>query len=118
MAFCHPRLIRRSMSVVTHCMRRLRSSASSFACCSRACCCESVLVSVSQCHEKSTQGGNYQSEAALAETGVIAGGDMTHEAALAKLFTLLSLSMPQETVRQLLTRNLCGELTPPQGGAR
>lgn len=71
-----------------------------------------VLVSVSQCYEKSPETGKYQSEAALTQTGVIAGGDMTHEAALAKLFTLLSQSLPKESIRQHLLQSLCGELTP------
>lgn len=71
-----------------------------------------VLVSVSQCLEKSPGPGGYQSDAALEQAGVIAGGDMTHEAALAKLFTLLSMALPNETIRQLIPQNLCGELTP------
>jgi L-asparaginase len=71
-----------------------------------------VLVSVSQCFEKSPAPGMYQSGAALTEAGVISGGDMTHEAALAKLFTLLSMVLPNETIRQLIPQNLCGELTP------
>jgi L-asparaginase len=70
-----------------------------------------IVVSVSQCLEKSIEPGKYQSEAALTQTGVIPGGDMTPEAAYTKLFTLLSMSLSNETVRQLMLQNLCGELT-------
>lgn len=70
-----------------------------------------VLVNVSQCLDKSPEPGWYQSGAALAESGVITGGDMTHEAAFAKLFTLLSAGHSVETVRALMQQNLCGEMT-------
>ncbi len=76
-----------------------------------------VLVSVSQCFERSPEPGKYQSEAALTQTGVIAGGDMTYEAALAKLFTLLSMYLPNEAIQQLIPQNLCGELTPREGAS-
>jgi len=76
-----------------------------------------VLVSASQCFEKSPVPGKYQSGTALTETGVIAGGDMTYEAALAKLFTLLSMGLPLETIRHLIPQNLCGELTTFEGVA-
>ena len=70
-----------------------------------------VLVSISQCLEKSPEPGGYQSDAALEEAGVIAGGDMTLEAAFAKLFTLLASGHTVEAVRTLMQQNLCGEMT-------
>jgi L-asparaginase len=77
-----------------------------------------VLVNVSQCLEKSPTPGWYQSGTALAEAGVIAGGDMTHEAAFAKLFALLATGHPIDAVRALLQKDLCGELTEGAGNER
>ena len=45
------------------------------------------------------------------EKGVIPGGDMTTEAALAKSYYLLSISDDMAFVKAQMQRNLCGELT-------
>ena len=53
----------------------------------------------------------YATGNALREAGVISGGDMTPEAALAKLHYLLSKDLPIEEIKQLLVKDLRGELT-------
>ena len=42
---------------------------------------------------------------------MISGHDMTTEAALAKLTTLLSSDLPPVEVKRRMARSLCGELT-------
>ena len=56
-----------------------------------------------------------QPQRALAEAGVVSGGDLTAEAALAKLLVLLSRGDDPRTVAAAMTRDLAGELTaaPP-----
>jgi hypothetical protein len=39
---------------------------------------------------------------------------MTTEAALAKLYTLLSSDLPPAEIRRRMARSLCGELTEPE----
>jgi L-asparaginase len=55
--------------------------------------------------------GGYATGNALSECGVISGSDMTLEATLTKLHYLFSKHYSVEEVRQLLTKNLRGELT-------
>jgi L-asparaginase len=43
--------------------------------------------------------------------GAVGGLDLTTEAAYAKLVVLLSEGRPPGEVRELMTRDLCGELT-------
>ena len=73
-----------------------------------------VVVAVSQCVDGRVDLGAYAVSAPLVAAGAVGGFDMTTEAAYAKLVVLLSEGHPPDAVRQLLSRDLSGELTPPQ----
>ena len=47
----------------------------------------------------------------LQDVGVLSGGDMTPEAALAKLHYLLSKTLSVTEMKRMMTSNLKGELT-------
>ncbi|NIB39920.1 asparaginase [Pseudomaricurvus alkylphenolicus] len=70
-----------------------------------------VVVNTTQCNQGKVNMGGYAGGNALAEAGVISGGDMTFEATLAKLHYLLSKKLPVDEVRRLMGQNLRGELT-------
>jgi len=71
-----------------------------------------VVVNVTQCLRGGVQMGAYATGRALAEAGVVSGGDLTAEAALAKLLVLLSRGDDPRVVAAAMTRDLAGELTP------
>jgi len=71
-----------------------------------------VVVNVTQCLRGGVQMGAYAAGRALAEAGVVSGGDLTAEAALAKLLVLLSRGDDPRTVAAAMARDLAGELTP------
>jgi L-asparaginase len=70
-----------------------------------------VIVATTQCESGRVDLSDYATGAALARAGVVGGADMTPEAALTKLFFLLSLGLPPEAVRQRVGEDLSGELT-------
>ncbi len=70
-----------------------------------------VIVDVTQCLKGGVEIASYATGRALAEVGVISGGDMTAEAALAKLYYLLTVGYSAEQTRELMGINLCGELS-------
>ncbi|OAN54586.1 hypothetical protein A6A04_11705 [Paramagnetospirillum marisnigri] len=69
------------------------------------------VVGVSQCLEGMVETGRYHSGLGLARAGVLDGGDMTPEAALAKLMWLLPQS-DGESLRRAMAADLRGERTP------
>ncbi|MEM1202219.1 MAG: asparaginase [Acidobacteriota bacterium] len=73
-----------------------------------------VIVNCTQCLEGSVDMWGYATGRALLDAGVVSGFDMTPEAALTKLYWLLSLDHPVEEVRRLMQESLRGELTRPQ----
>lgn len=70
-----------------------------------------VVVATTQCESGRVDLEDYATGAALAQVGVVGGFDMTPEAALTKLFLLLSLEHPRSEVRRLMAEDLAGELT-------
>ncbi|GAA5860010.1 hypothetical protein JCM8547_003057 [Rhodosporidiobolus lusitaniae] len=71
-----------------------------------------VIVNVTQCVKGSVAPDIYETGRALAAAGVVGGGDMTTEAALAKLSYLLTKDLSPAQIRKLLPQPLRGELTP------
>ncbi len=69
-----------------------------------------VLVVVSQCPEGRVVSGQYEAGRRLREAGVIDGGAMGVEAALAKLHALLAAGLDAEACSAWMARDLCGEL--------
>ncbi|KAJ8079102.1 hypothetical protein PM082_013389 [Marasmius tenuissimus] len=77
--------------------------------------CESgiIVVAITQC-TRGTVSDAYETGRTLLQTGVVPGGDMTPECALAKLSYLLSKpELSVEEVRKLMGVSLRGELTRP-----
>lgn len=69
-----------------------------------------IIVNITQCKKGSVQ-MSYATGNALFEAGVIPGGDMTTEAALTKIMFVLSLGLTNKESRELIKKNLRGELT-------
>ncbi|GAB4587768.1 asparaginase [Nocardia sp. IFM 10818] len=69
------------------------------------------VVVITHCDSGSVDLGLYEPGRALLEAGAIGGGDMTREAALAKLSHLAGLGLPAAELRRWMTTNLLGELS-------
>ncbi|RLV61204.1 L-asparaginase 1 [Parashewanella curva] len=69
-----------------------------------------ILVNLTQCFQGRVNMSGYATGNALASAGVISGGNLTIEAALAKLHILLSRNLTTEQVKQDFATNLCGEM--------
>lgn len=76
-----------------------------------------VIVNCTQCHRGMVKAA-YAAGTALARVGVIAGADMTPEAALTKLSFLLAQGLPVDEVERQMQRNLRGELSEPVAASR
>jgi L-asparaginase len=72
-----------------------------------------VMVAVTQPLRGTADLSLYATGRALQDAGVVSGYDITTEAALAKLYYLFEQGLAPEQVRNLMQKNLRGELTPP-----
>ena len=70
-----------------------------------------IVTVCSQCNSGSVTLGAYETSSELLRAGAVSGGDMTTEAAVAKLYYLFSISDSPSTVKELMERDLVGELT-------
>ena len=69
------------------------------------------VLNVTQCKAGSVVMGHYEASTALLEMGVISGGDITTEAALAKMMFVLGNYQDSDEIKQMLKSNLRGEIS-------
>ena len=69
-----------------------------------------IIVNCSQCLKGVVNMQGYATGHALSEAGVVSGGDMTTETVIAKLYYLLSQSLPHAQLVELFKTDLRGEL--------
>lgn len=70
-----------------------------------------ILLNVTQCESGTVNMDLYATGATLKHAGVLSGGDITTEAALAKLFCLMGRSDNNQWVKSMLEKELCGEIS-------
>lgn len=71
-----------------------------------------VVLAVTQCEDGPVHLDRYAVGAALARAGVIDGGDLTTEAALAKLGVLIDAELDPDEIAEMLAHNFAGERQP------
>ena len=70
-----------------------------------------VIVNVSQCSNGTVIPERYSAGLGISQAGVISGHDLTAEASVTKLMHLLGRGFDRETVKEKMSRSVCGELT-------
>ena len=70
-----------------------------------------VIVVCTQCLRGSAMIGEYETSLSFAEAGAVSGYDMTVEAAVTKLYYLLSLNHDPDMLKKLMGANLRGEMS-------
>ena len=71
----------------------------------------SVITVCSQCPQGTTLLGTYKTSSPLKAAGAVSGFDMTTETCVAKLYYLFSKGYSKDEVKELMEKNLRGELT-------
>ena len=69
-----------------------------------------VVLNISQCSGGEVIHGRYETSKRLMEIGVISGGDMTTEAAIAKMMFLLGTETDNDIILRKLSLSLAGEM--------
>jgi len=69
-----------------------------------------IVVVCSQCPTGTVSLGHYAASSPLKKAGAVSGKNMTTEAAVAKLYYLLSCGYPKDKIEELMEKDLCGEL--------
>lgn len=72
------------------------------------------VVVASQCQQANVMLGRYETGDALARAGAIGTGDMTLEAAYAKIIFLLSQGVKGDDFADWMGRSIAGEITVQQ----
>ena len=70
-----------------------------------------ILLNVTQCKAGTVNMDLYATGASLKHVGVLSGADITTEAALGKLFSLMGRSENNKWVKTMLEKDLCGEIS-------
>lgn len=70
-----------------------------------------VIVNITQCPNGEVDPYRYMTGLELAQTGVVAGHDLTSEAAITKLMYLLGRNLKTDEVKHYMQCNLCGEMS-------
>lgn len=70
-----------------------------------------IIYNVTQCAEGSVVQGMYETSSLLKKIGVISGSDITMESAIAKLMFVLGRKLSSSKTKELLSKNLRGEIT-------
>lgn len=70
-----------------------------------------VIFNVTQCNAGAVEQGKYATSARLKKMGVVSGLDITTEAAVTKLMFILGTYSTQKEIKQLLEKDLRGEMT-------
>lgn len=69
-----------------------------------------IVVVCSQCPTGTVSLGHYAASSPLKKAGAVSGKNMTTEAAVAKLYYLLSCGYCKEKIEELMEKDICGEL--------
>ena len=70
-----------------------------------------VVVVVAQPLQASVDFGDYAAGSAIGQAGAVSGGDLTTEAALAKLYYLISLELSAEDIEKRMVSDIAGEMS-------
>jgi L-asparaginase len=70
-----------------------------------------LVLNITQCNGGTVKQGMYETSLGLEQLGVVSGGDMTTESAIAKLMFLLGKQLPSNELKQQLVKNLRGEIS-------